>query len=131
MSKREGRPVEQIRWLIGTAAREFGLDDKTITARIKSAGVLPGEDGMFSTLDVAKSIYGDLEGERTRKTREEADQIAMENATTRGELLDLEDFSKRIESKASKATQIVKDFGLPEDKEEQLLNALSELFAVK
>lgn len=125
------KSVSLQRWTIENAALEFGIDRKTLTGRIKTTGTLPGADGMFSTLDVAKSIYGDLEGERTRKTREEADQIAMENATTRGELLDLEDFSKRIESKASKATQIVKDFGLPEDKEEQLLNALSELFAVK
>ncbi len=118
----------QIRWTIENAALEFGLDRKTLTGRIKTSGVEIGEDGKFSTTQICRAAFGDIDGEKLRKTTEEADAIALSNAKTKGELLDLEDWCRGKEKILSGVKQIVEDSELPEDKQEQILNAFSNLF---
>ena len=72
-----------LRWNIETAAREFGVNPRTVSGRVHTAGVLPGEDGLYSTADIASAIFGDIAGERLRLTRESADKVALDNARTR------------------------------------------------
>ena len=89
--------VEIFRWTIGRAASEWRIDPKTLTSRIKAAGVVPGADGFFSTLDIHRSINGDIDAERLRKTREEADRLELENAKERGTLIEIESVYKHFE----------------------------------
>ncbi len=122
------KPINSIRWRINQAASEFGIDDETLSKRIKAAGILAEKDDCFSTSQICKAVFGDMEGERLRKTTEEADAIALSNAKTKGELLDLEDWCRGKEKVLSGVKQIVEDSELSDDKQEQILNAFSNLF---
>ena len=70
-----------LRWTLSMAASEFEVDRRTITTRVKAAGILPGEDGKFSSAQINKAIHGDLAGEKLRKLRAEADLAEMERDT--------------------------------------------------
>lgn len=70
--------LDPIRWSVGQAAAEFGLDRRTMAERVKTSGAVPGEDGKFSTRQIAAAVYGDLAGEKLRKMRAEADLAEME-----------------------------------------------------
>jgi hypothetical protein len=70
-----------IRWTIYAASMNFDVDAKTLTKQMQVAGVLPGEDGKFSTMDICRSIFGDLKGDlvraQTRDTNKAADIKAV------------------------------------------------------
>lgn len=66
------------------AAREFDFDPKTLAKSVRVAGIVPGEDGKFSTMDMVRAVFGDDEREflraRTRDTNEAADIKAIKKA---------------------------------------------------
>lgn len=124
---RSGRNVKTIRWTLELAASEFGLNPRTLAQRIKRAGVLPGEDKRFSTSDIAASIYDDYERQRTRKTKEEADDIALKNAASRGDLVDKQDFLKRLEPVCVAMKQRVMQCSMSDAEKDGLLADLAKL----
>ena len=81
--------AKSIRWTTEKSASEFGIDRKTLTKRIRKAGIEPGDDGKFSTSQICAAIFGDKASEELRKTREEADKLALHNAEKRGQLVEL------------------------------------------
>lgn len=87
--KGEKAEFSSVRWTLEKAAPEFDINPRTLAKRVKTSGLLPGEDGKWSTLQIHKAVSGDYEYERTRKTREEADNFALDNAQARRELVDL------------------------------------------
>jgi hypothetical protein len=63
-----------IRWSIYRAAMEFGIDRRTLARRLAAAGgIHPGDDGRYSTRDIVRAVFTDLEAERTRLTKAQAD----------------------------------------------------------
>lgn len=72
---------QAIRWTLIRAASEFGVDRKTMTDRLKSAGIEAGKDDCFSTADICRAIFSDLEAEKIRDTRAAAKlkEIAIED----------------------------------------------------
>jgi len=76
-----------VRWSLLHAQFEFGVDRKTLQKRLNAEEVEPGKDGKYSTKQIASAVFGDIQGERLRKTREEADNLALKNAELRGELV--------------------------------------------
>lgn len=84
---RTGPKSESFRWSINRAAVEFGADNSTLERRRRAAGIEPGEDGCYSTRDVAAMIFGDKEAETIRKISAEARQVELKNAITEGELI--------------------------------------------
>ncbi len=91
------RKIDPIRWTVARASSEFGLNPRTLSTRIRQAGVLPGPDHKFSTADIHKAICGDYQGERLRLVRGQADQTELANAEKRHQLVDKTDFLKRLE----------------------------------
>ena len=77
----------RIRWTPTQAGQEFDIDRKTIQKRLAAADIHPGTDDKYSTKQIASAVFGDIQGERLRKTREEADNLALRNAEMRGELV--------------------------------------------
>ena len=91
-TRKAGRPGYQpVRWTIYAAAREFGIDHKTLSRRLTKLEQSPGADGRFSTHQIAAAVFGDKYAEDLRKTRLQADQIDMENQERRKELVRTED----------------------------------------
>lgn len=126
-----GRKFEPIRWTLERASREFGLDKKTLSGRVKRQGELPGEDGRWSTQQMVRAIYDDLEFERIRKTRAEADGQEMLNRKTAGELVDLEQLASRLEPVMIEMKRIVLSSGLKHADQDRMLGELARAFELK
>lgn len=65
------------RWDGKRAQTEFDIDADTLSKRVKANGIMAGEDGKFSTMQICAAIYGDLESERTRLTKEQANIASL------------------------------------------------------
>tara|TARA_R110000868_G_C10862841_1_gene761634 strand:+ start:1065 stop:1508 length:444 start_codon:yes stop_codon:yes gene_type:complete len=81
-----------IRWSKWRAAQEFGIDQKTLTGRLTRYGIEEGDDKCFSTKQICDAIYGDIDGEKLRLTKEQADEKALSNAERRRELIPSDEF---------------------------------------
>ena len=112
-----------IRLSLHAAAQEFGLNDKTLSGRIKTSGVLAGDDGCYSIKDICRAVFGDIDNERLRLVREQADSVAIKNASARGELLPAGDVRRHFEAVLiSLRSGILASNLEPEEKSELLLN---------
>ncbi len=80
------KTIKIVRWTVGQASQEFGRDPKTITSKLKSAGLVPGADGMFSTHDICRALFSDYESEKTRLTKEQADLAELKKLQMSKEL---------------------------------------------
>lgn len=85
------------RWSISNAAGEFSLDPKTLSKAIRRESIEPGEDGKFSTVQICSAIYGDIDNEKLRLVRAQADTAEMERDKMRGELLEIETVARSWE----------------------------------
>lgn len=85
-------------------AREIGFDRHSLMRRIADMEIQPsgkvakgkaaGSD-LYRIRDLFKAaLGGDIEAERLRKTREEADKLALQNARSRGELVEITSVKK-------------------------------------
>jgi len=81
------KKVNSIRWSVESAAPEFGVSPKTLSGRIKTRGVVTGDDGKFSTKDICRAVFSDLQWERTRLAKEMADVAERKRKKLDGELL--------------------------------------------
>ena len=85
-------------------AREIGMDRHALMTRISEMKVKPvGKVGVgkasgtatYRVRDLFKAAMGgDIEAERLRKTKEEADRLALANARSRGELVEIASVKK-------------------------------------
>jgi len=80
-----------IRWTVEAASREFGCSRTLLASRIAGTGVLAGADNKYATTDICRAVFGDIESEKLRLVREQADSQAIKNAALRRELLPAED----------------------------------------
>jgi len=76
-----------IRWNVEAAGREFDWHFDTLKKKLIQAEQIPAADGSYSTKQICCALFGDIASERLRKTREEADHMALKNAVLRCELL--------------------------------------------
>lgn len=116
-----------VRWTIAAACADFGVERKFLLRRIKTAGILPGPDNKYSTADIHRAIFGDMDAERLRKTTEEANAIALTNAVSRGDLIDKSDFLKRYETVYSGMRQRIMSSGMTDQEKDELLGDLQRL----
>ena len=96
LEKRSGKRQKVVRWSMEAASVEFGIHHATLAKRLKAQSIGHGEDGLWSTAQICAAVFGDIAGERLRKTREEADQLALKNAQIRSELIPLAEASERV-----------------------------------
>lgn len=119
-----------LRWTLAQAASEFHLGPKTVTHRAKAAGIIPGEDGKFSTKDIHCAVCGDYHRERTRKMAEDADAQALANAEERKRLVDREDLMRRLEPIYVRMKEIIMRSGMAESEKGEVLVQLVKLHEV-
>jgi len=123
---RKGR-LQGVRWTVEQAAAEFGLNPRTVSSRMKTAGVIPGEDGHFSTMEVHSAICGDLEKEKIRNLQKLNRDLDTGHATVIGELVDVRDFVKRYEPIYAAIRQMLLGSKLPSADVDALLAELAKL----
>jgi hypothetical protein len=121
------KSVTSVRWTLHAAAQEFGIDDKTLAGKIRTGGIVVGDDGKFGTLDICKAVFGDIDGEKLRLVREQADSFAIKNAASRGQLLPVEDVKKHFEGVLIALRAGILASNLEQDEKSELLLNLKRL----
>lgn len=93
--------IEPEGYTVARFAQLAGFDRHTIGARIEEMKIQPvGKTVaqaalLYSIRDLVRAILGgDIEAEKLRKTREEADKLALANARSRGELVEIASVKK-------------------------------------
>lgn len=113
-----------LRWTLGVAASEFGLDRRTMAERVKASGAAPGEDGRFSSRQIATALYGDLAGEKLRKVRAEADLAEMEVLEKRKTSIPTAIFFPVLEQCFGAISAVIKRAPLIEAQRQEILSEL-------
>lgn len=83
-----------LRWTQTMIAREFGMDSRTIGKRLAAAELKQSKT--LNTQQVCRAIFGDIDSEKLRLTREQADKIALENAEARKDLVPAKEFQSVV-----------------------------------
>lgn len=109
------------------AAAEFGINPRTISARLTQEGIRPGKDERYSTKEIARAIYSDLEVERTRLVRAEAVAQERENKEKECRLINIDEFAKDYEQVYLGIVRVVKSAKLTEAEQNEILQQLHEL----
>ena len=113
-----------LRWDVPMIAREFGMDTRTVGKRL-SAAELTGDH--FTTKQIFAAIYGDMDAERLRLTKEQADKLALENQQSRGELINIFDLGENLGKFLSAARQrIMSNTKLDDDEKDKILKELGQ-----
>ncbi|SRR6266852_3035394 len=89
-----GKP-KPTRWTIAQASTDFPIDRKTLTKKLRD--LEPGEDGKYSTKQILSVLFDDVQAERIRLYREQADRLEIQNAKARAEQVDVETVYKAYE----------------------------------
>lgn len=127
------RHREFIKWSGEDVQRETGLNARTFASRATKAGIEPayaGDNGVkrfYSTKQVMDILHGDLEAERIRETKENADRLAIANAKTRGELVTTDSVFSILENMFVAIRQVIKQSGLSEVEKHECLKQLREI----
>lgn len=125
-----GKP-QRLTWTQERAASEFGINPRTLAGRLKQSGAKPDNEGRWTTKQIAIAVYGDLEIERIRKTRAEAEEVEKRNLESDKALVDIDDFCREYETIAVEMVRIIRTAGLSETAEDALLAKLSEAHKTK
>lgn len=121
------KTTKPIRWGVELAASEFGINPRTVSSRIKTTGIIPGDDGKFSTKQIAAAVFGDIDGERLRETRAKADGLELENQRKRGEVIYVAEFVREYHSVLIGMKQIIMNSKLKEEDKNEILGNLARI----
>lgn len=124
-----GRRFEPVRWSIGQAAYEFGIDHRSLSKRLTQADLAPGEDGRFSTRQIAAAVWGDADSESLRKLTQEADKLEIQNRRARGELIEADAVYRHFEGVFVSLRQRIMASKLTREEQDDLMLDLQRLTA--
>lgn len=117
-----------MRWTIELAAREFDIDRRTLAKNLIAADIMPDEsDGRFSTKQITTAVFGDLEREKIRRERAEADLAEMKRDEKRRELVPFVAVDQTWTAIVAAIRQEILAAKLPPDLEKRLLGNLRNL----
>lgn len=83
-------------WTAAQAAKEWGLDPKTMAKRIRAAGLDVAKGKKYSTAEITQAVVGDKQSEQIREIRARADLLELERRQKEGEVVDCAAMEKRI-----------------------------------
>jgi hypothetical protein len=79
--------TEHLRWTQEKAAREFGVNPRTLRNRLTQLSISAGADEMFSTGDICRAVFGDYDGEALQKLAAERELAQLELAEKKGAVI--------------------------------------------
>ena len=109
------------------AASEFDIHAATLAKRIKTAGIEPGTDGKWSTVQICAAVFGDMDSEKLRETRHKANLLELEEKEKRRQLVPIDDVGRVWDSVVIALRQAVWNFDAPEETRRQWLGELRDL----
>ena len=90
-------------------------------------GIVPAEDGHYSTKQIAGAVFGDKEGERIRLLKEQADKVELENAQTRREQAPMAQVEKVWTAWAIGIRDAVRDQEITAEQKQNILAAVRDV----
>ena len=131
---RDGKPHvdahRALRWSVTRAAKEFHVDFKTLTKRLTAAGISPGHDGRYSTLEICRALFldgGDIDAEKLRKVRLECDLLQRKLDEADGRLLDADAVLRCWSQAVLNVRGAVLALPIPEANRHAILDAICEV----
>ena len=119
-----------IKWSVSRACIEFGSTYQTLVKRLNERAEQADSGGRYTTRQICSALYGDIQEERLRKTKEEADQLGLENAKKRGLLIPVADAAELNRRVAFAIRQKIVASSLPPDRVNAILLDIQRLAEV-
>lgn len=127
MSKTKTPRNQAVRWSTDKAAKEFGVDWRTLAKAFAREGVKPGDDGKWSTREVVAALFGDQDAADLRLTLAQAEAIERKNRVAAGRLIDVDAVILFNEQVAAAMRERVLALDIPHTTKEALLGDLQKL----
>jgi|SRR6516162_9655059 hypothetical protein len=124
---RSNVPVQNLKWSIDRASREFRLAQNTLRKYLHQGDVEPDADGCFTTLQICECLYGDLHAEKIRKERELVRKYQLENEITEASVLDRKSLSAGFAAIADAIKSRIMASELSRDAKDDLLRDLASI----
>jgi hypothetical protein len=126
--------LEPLGYTVARFSQLVGFDRHALAARVQEMDLKPvgksdaqGAD-LYSIRDLVRAVLGgDIEAEKLRKTREEADRLALMNARSRGELVEIAAVKKLGEKVMIAIRNRILNMPLTDDEKDRCLLDLMEL----
>lgn len=118
-------------WCRETGGERHSLMQKISEARVAPIGDAKGKASgakLYRIGDLYRAMGGGIyEAERLRKTREEADKLAIQNARSRGELIEISTVKKLGQEVMKNVTTCILNMPLTDDEKDKCLRNLLAL----
>jgi hypothetical protein len=121
------RKIEQVRWSIEHASYEFGITGRTLSKRIKTAGIVPGKDGKFSTLEICQAIYSDLKAAELEYKTEMAGYKRLQKLQLAKKLCVLDTAMNVWRAALEQIRQRVQNWNISDNMKKEMLHELQEI----
>jgi hypothetical protein len=122
---RSNVPTEALRWSVERAGVEFGLGSQTLRKALAKNSTTPDMNGFYTTAQVIAAIYGALHFEKLRTQRARAQQLELQNAITKGEVLNRAELSRAFAMIAGAVVSRIMSSGLARPEKEDILRDIS------
>ena len=128
------KPTEASNYTVAKFSQLVGFDRHSLASRIQEMGIEPTANSsaqgaeLYSLRNLFRAaLGGDIEAEKLRKTREEADKLALQNSRTRGELVEIASVKKLGEKVMIAIRQRILNMPLTDDEKDKCLTELLNL----
>ena len=116
---------EALRWNLRKASVELGTTSDTLKKRLNQISASPDSDGLFSTLQLVRALFGELHQEKIRTQSALAQKLELENAVTTGSFVNRSELMKTLAQIADAMVHRIMVSELPREAKEDLLKNLS------
>jgi hypothetical protein len=125
---------EPIGYTVARFSQLAGFDRHALATRIQEMNLQPvgksiGQAAdLYSIRDLVRAILGgDIEAEKLRKTREEADKLAIQNARSRGELIEIDKVKRLGQEVVKTVTTCILNMPMTDEEKDACLRNLLAL----
>ena len=118
-----------MKWTLTNAGIEFGVSRETLRKQLTVAEI-PKKD-TYSTKEICRAVFGDIENERLRLCREQADKLALDNEQSRQQLVPLSELLPKLEQYVAAArARIDGDPKLDRDEKDKIMRDIARVGTV-
>jgi phage terminase Nu1 subunit (DNA packaging protein) len=110
-----------MRWSIAAASTEFPVDRKTLTKYLRQGDIIAGADKKYSTTQICQAVFGDIDSEKLRLTREQADKHYLDNQRTKELLVERAAVAKFCEKSFVAIRQKILGSSLSGEEQDEIL----------
>jgi hypothetical protein len=118
---------EPLRWNLRKAAIEFSTTSDTLRKSLNQISASPDPDGLFSSQQLVRALYGELHVEKVRTQRALARKLELENDITTASVLNRAELMKAFAAIADAMVSRINSANVPRSVKEDLLKELASI----